>query len=859
MVAAPGRVSETDDKNIMPKLSIDNRHIEVPAGTKVIQAAERLDIMIPRFCYHPALGSVGACRVCAVKFLKGPVKGIQMSCMVDAADGMVVSTTDEEAVEFRRHVLELLMLHHPHDCPVCDEGGHCLLQDMTISGGHGLRRYPGKKRTHIDQHLGPLIQHEMNRCIQCYRCSRLYQDYCGYRDLGVMRLGHRVYFGRQRDGTLESPYAGNLTDICPTGVFTDKPSRYVGRRWDYERASGLCLNCSLGCHTTVSARYRETVRQEARYSTLVNGHFICDRGRYGFFYAGRSDRPRQAEVDRQVVSRETALAAAAQKLDAVARHWGAGAIACAGSLRNNLNTIATIHRISRESGWHKPALWMDRRVAARVKTAVSRLEADTAVSLRQVEEADTILVVGADPTNEAPMLTLAMRQAQRQGARVVVIDPRPVLLPFDIDQLPLSPEEMLPALGTVIRHVAARARVQELGQKALSFCESIPHGPVPISDRIEDVVGILKASRRPVIVCGTEVVPDGAPALAADLAILLMTGDRRAGLFYVFPGANAFAAALPPEEPTSFEDLLAAIEAKTVRALVLVECDPLHAFADRPRLEKALPSLDVLVVMDYLGTGTVKRADVFLPTATIFESGGQFINQEGRLQSVPPAYQGGLSVRSAGQDGHPPRDYGSGMPGADPAAAHHMLAAMAGADRPQLEVAAWRDWLAGHLDWQGALPATDDVPEDGIRLLAAAAGERFSLDWASMTDDRHRTESRLRLVTVDWTFGTEELSCYSRCLDDVAPPPVMFMQTADAEKLGFSDADEVLVTTEAGSVTVALRVVENMRAGVLVLPRHHRLDWHQLGTGPLWVAADRIRKTARNSAPDLRADQPVAE
>ena len=157
----------------MPRLIIDDLEVDVPKGTKVIDAAERLGIIIPRFCYHEALGSVGACRMCAVKFIQGPFKGVQMSCMIDAQDGMVVSTTDEEAVQFRQRVIELLMMNHPLDCPVCDEGGQCLLQDETVSGGHAIRRYRGKKRTYRDQYLGPYIQHEMNRCIHCYRCSQV--------------------------------------------------------------------------------------------------------------------------------------------------------------------------------------------------------------------------------------------------------------------------------------------------------------------------------------------------------------------------------------------------------------------------------------------------------------------------------------------------------------------------------------------------------------------------------------------------------------------------------------------------------------------------------------------------------------
>ena len=264
----------------MPKLIIDEQEILVPEGTKVIEAAERLGIMIPRFCYHPALGSVGACRVCAVKFVEGPHKGVDMSCMVEAKDGMVVSTTDEEAVRFRQYVIEWLMMNHPLDCPVCDEGGHCLLQDQTVSGGHGVRRYPGRKRTYLDQDLGPFVQHEMNRCIHCFRCQRFYQDFAGYRDLGVMQIGRREYFGRAESGRLESPFSGNLIDVCPTGVYTDKPARFKGRRWNFERGPSLCIHCSLGCNTIANARYREMIRLEARVNEAVNGHFICDRGRF---------------------------------------------------------------------------------------------------------------------------------------------------------------------------------------------------------------------------------------------------------------------------------------------------------------------------------------------------------------------------------------------------------------------------------------------------------------------------------------------------------------------------------------------------------------------------------------------------
>ena len=232
----------------MPVLTIDNQTIEVSEGTSVLEAAKMLGIYIPHLCFHEGLGSVGSCRLCAVKFLDGPVKGVQMSCMVKAQDGMVVSTADSEAQEMRRHVIEWLMINHPHDCPVCDTGGECPLQEMTQASGHAVRRYRGLKRTWPNQDLGPFVQQEMNRCIRCYRCVRTYQDVCGGTDFGALGSNQRVLFGRFREGPLESLFSGNLVDVCPTGVFTDKVFRFKARHWDLQEAPSICPSCSLGCN-----------------------------------------------------------------------------------------------------------------------------------------------------------------------------------------------------------------------------------------------------------------------------------------------------------------------------------------------------------------------------------------------------------------------------------------------------------------------------------------------------------------------------------------------------------------------------------------------------------------------------------
>ena len=435
----------------MPKLTIDNREIDVPQGTNVLEAAERLGIMIPRFCYHPALGSVGACRMCAVKFLEGRVKGVEMSCMVAAEDGMVVSTTHPDAMDYRKYVIEWLMLDHPQDCPVCDEGGHCLLQDETVSGGHGIRRFLGPKRTYQDQDLGRFVQHEMNRCIQCWRCRRFYQEYAGYRDLGALQIGRRTYFGRFTDGPLESPFAGNLIDICPTGVFTDKPSRFQGRRWNFERGPSLCLHCSLGCNTVGSAQYREMVRLEGRHNEAVNGYFICDRGRYGFSYANHPERPRRARLGGREVPWDEATLAAAFELARISREHGPGAVACMGGTRSSLETQGALKLFCRTQGWRDPQFFWDPIRARKVKAAVNRLDERLAVSLRELEAADFIVLVGADPVNEAPMLALALRQSQRRGAKIAVLDPRPVFLPFEFEPLPVPPGHLDATLGALVK------------------------------------------------------------------------------------------------------------------------------------------------------------------------------------------------------------------------------------------------------------------------------------------------------------------------------------------------------------------------------------------------------------------------
>lgn len=497
----------------MPKLIIDNITVEVAEGTTVLEAALTVDIVIPHFCWHPALGKAGACRVCAVKLLDGPVKGIQMSCMLPAQDGMVVSTTDPEALDLRRHVIEWLMINHPHDCPVCDEGGECQLQDFTIAGGHGIRRYDGKKRTHVNQDLGPYIVHEMNRCIQCYRCVRFYQEYAGGVDFGVMGSAGKVYFGRFAEGPLESPFSGNLVDICPTGVFTDRTARFRARYWDYEMAPSLCPHCGLGCNTTPVARYRELLKIIARRNDAVNGHFICDRGRFGDNGINAPQRPRMPLVDGLEVSFEEALADLLLRLGEVVELYGPDSVAIVGSPRLALEGAVLLPLLAGQLGagalcYYASAEEGDRALAVHELTSAGRT-----ASLQEIRASDCIVIHHCDPLSEAPMLALAIRQAWRNGAKVYVV-------------------------GEKIELLCEFTRVDSL--------EAVP----------------LAEAARPVLVCGTRT-----DALSSQL-----DQHDHLKLACLLPGPNSFAAARLSREhgATSLED---AREEGCIKAIIAVEAD----------------------------------------------------------------------------------------------------------------------------------------------------------------------------------------------------------------------------------------------------------------------------------------------
>lgn len=587
----------------MIKLIIDTIALEVPEGTNVLEAARSIGIVIPHFCWHPALGKAGACRVCAVKMLDGPVKGLQMSCMLPAQDGMVVSTTDAEATAMRKSVIEWLMINHPHDCPVCDEGGECQLQDFTIAGGQGIRRYDGKKRTYLNQYLGEQIEHEMNRCIQCYRCVRFYQEYAGGTDFGVMGRAAMVYFGRQQDGALESPFSGNLVDICPTGVFTDKTARFRARYWDYDMAPSVCPHCSLGCNTIPAARYRELLKVIARRNDSVNGWFICDRGRFSNALVNAPERPRQALVDGTSVSLDTALDTLAERVVGFMELNGPGSLAIVGSGRMSLEGNLLAARLSEQMGAGALCYFSDAAGGELTLEAVSHLTADKAASQADVCAADMIILTACDLLDEAPMMALAVRQAWRNGARVVTVGSDGPLNPLQ--------EQMFPS---------------------------------EYSASLTDLT--LSEARNPVVICGTS----GRVADAIGQAAACGTK-----LVYLLDKPNDFCCALLAREHGAVP-LTTALAGGRIKGLICFE-------ADIPA--EVMQGVQILAAADWQATDAVQRAEIVLPATAWVEMDGTFFNHEGRAQRFKKVMNPGLPIKGLDPAGHPPRVHRHDAPGGD--------------------------------------------------------------------------------------------------------------------------------------------------------------------------------------------------
>ncbi|MGA8180594.1 MAG: NADH-quinone oxidoreductase subunit NuoG [Desulfobacterales bacterium] len=630
----------------MVTIYIEGKAYTVKEGQNLLQACLALGFDLPYFCWHPAMGSVGACRQCAVKRFKNEKDSrgeLVMACMTAADDGTRISIKDPEAVQFRASVIEWLMINHPHDCPVCDEGGECHLQDMTVMTGHNYRHFRFPKRTHRNQDLGPFINHEMNRCIQCYRCVRFYHDYAGGSDLNALACHDHVYFGRFQDGPLENEFSGNLVEICPTGVFTDKTFKsHFTRKWDLQTAPSVCVHCGLGCNTIPGERYEKLRRIRNRYHHQINGYFLCDRGRYGYEFVNSPQRIRRplgqiAGKDEITPLTQTEILelSAAMIVDP-------GKVIGIGSPRASLESNYALRTLVGPDRFYAGLSHSDFRCLD-LGCHILQEGPVPAATLQGVGMADAAFILGEDVTQTAPLVALNLRQMRYEksariasdfqvpnwhdaGVREIAQLQKPAL--FIATPYPTRLDDA--ALRTV--HAASDDLVR-LGFAVLAALDSTVFPMPDLNERFralaEEIAQTLLKSRHPLVVVGTGC---GNPALieaAANIAWCLGRKGRIAAVAVCVPECNSLGLSL-----MGGHDLNSAFQAVNegrADTVIILEND-LYRRADAQAVDAMLQKARHVIVIDHLHTATTAKAHMALPAATFAEATGTLINSEGRAQ-----------------------------------------------------------------------------------------------------------------------------------------------------------------------------------------------------------------------------------
>lgn len=630
---------------IMATLHIDGKTYPADTSQNLLEAALSAGLDLPYFCWHPALGSVGACRQCAVRQYRdeNDKEGqIVMSCMVPVSDGARISIEDPEAKEFRASVVEWLMTNHPHDCPVCDEGGECHLQDMTVMTGHCRRSYRFEKRTFENQYLGPFLNHEMNRCIQCYRCVRFYNDYAGGHDLGAFASHNHVYFGRHEDGILESEFSGNLAEVCPTGVFTDKTLKgHYSRKWDMLSAPSICNHCSLGCNTIASSRYGSVRRILNRYHHEINGYFLCDRGRFGYEYGNIPNRPKSPILRDQEQSNNTADLN--QVMDAISKAINqANGIAAIGSPRASLeNNYALQNLVGKEHFSIGISTAEDSALEALL--AALKESPGGPATMREIEHADAAFIVGEDPSNSAPRMALALRQSVRQEAiknaathRIPHWHDRAVR---DLAQGRNGPLHSTWTTRTRLDEIAkskfyaAPDAIARLGFEVAKCIENPSDNPTPETTEqklAQQIANDLLQSERPVVITGTTLASTSViDAACAVVKALKEAGKSTVRLAGIAAEANSIGIKFLKGKP--LEPIIEKVMQGECDTLIIAEND-LYRRLPHTIVDALLEKVSQLIVIDCIATPLSQRAGIFLPAATVAESDGTLINNECRAQ-----------------------------------------------------------------------------------------------------------------------------------------------------------------------------------------------------------------------------------
>ena len=610
----------------MPHIEIDGHAIEVAPGTTIMEAAGSLGIYIPFFCYHPKLSVAANCRMCLVDVEKAP-KPLP-ACATPVADGMKIATASRKAKMAQQGVLEFLLINHPLDCPICDQGGECPLQDITMGFANPHSHYTEEKRVVENKNIGPLIATEMTRCIQCTRCVRFGQEIGGIMELGATGRGEHMAIGTYVAKAVQSELSGNMVDLCPVGALTSKPFRYKARSWELKHTPGLCPHCSTGCNTDVQSLGREVLRALPRANEAVNEEWICDKGRYAYTGLQAEDRVTRpllrVDGEWREVSWADALDATLSGLEQVIARHGPERLAGLISAQSSNEELFLFQTLLRGLG----SPHVDHRLRQQDFRADAAMPVYPALNmaLEDLEHEPVVLLCHAFPRQQQPLTNHRLRKSVLQGGKVIAMDSLRQDFNYPVTQL-------IADAGTDLAlYDALCNRLSDLSGTASD-------------DLLAHVARELLAADNPLILIGSALLhhPQAAEMIARIETLAERAGGRVGWLAEEANSAGAWLSGCVPHRlpggHTAHESGLPAdaLWDSDIRGFVLLATEPgmdaMRGVAALAALQKA----EFVLSIAQFASEAKQYADVILPMAAFAEGSGSFINNEGRLQSFRAA------------------------------------------------------------------------------------------------------------------------------------------------------------------------------------------------------------------------------
>ncbi len=601
----------------MVEIELDGQKVSVQEGSMVMHAAEKAGTYIPHFCYHKKLSIAANCRMCLVDVEKAPKP--MPACATPVTQGMIVRTKSDKAVKAQQGVMEFLLINHPLDCPICDQGGECQLQDLAVGYGAGKSRYTEEKRVVFHKSVGPLLSmEEMSRCIHCTRCVRFGQEIAGVMELGMAHRGEhseiQTFVGR----TVDSELSGNMIDLCPVGAITSKPFRYSARTWELSRRKSVSPHDSTGANLIVQVKGNQVMRVVPFENEAINECWIADRDRFSY-EALNSDARLTAPMIKQggawkQVDWTTALEYVANGLKSISHDHSPAAIGALGSAHSTVEELHLLGQIVRGLGSDN----VDHRL--RHSDFGNAAPAGQArwlgMPIAKLSELDRALVIGSQLRKDHPLFAARLRAAARRGAYV--------------HRVGVNQDDWLMPLGASIS-AAPSAWVQALADVAAAIGSGAPLAGTA-TDEAKAIAASLMSGNAKAVLLGNAAAehPQASSLLALAQWIAQQTG---ASVGYLSAAANTVGAQLVKAQPKS-GGLNAGqmLSGSALKAVLLLNTDPVLDSANAAAAAKALDAAEMVVVLSPFKSG-LEYADVLLPIAPFTETSGSFVNAEGRLQS----------------------------------------------------------------------------------------------------------------------------------------------------------------------------------------------------------------------------------